>query len=189
MPRKADVVPFCPQTGIAAHASGLQDLFDQHHGSLQRFVRRLGVSEQNVQDILQDTYLRFIRQREAGIEIQSPFTYLCTTAANLVRDQTRKQLRQKQDMHQSDSEVLLIDENASPDRSAHTSRQLAKLKKALLALPPKKQRILLLNQYEGLSCREIAAKTGTPFRSVQRYLNEALRFCQSTLRDYHDRSQ
>ena len=184
-PDKARVLPFS-RPPAAADQHFVREVFERHHEALQRFILRLGVDVQNSLDITQEVYLRIARQNEPEKLKNAPRTYLYTIATNLVRDQIRKSHRQLEDQHTAQDESTLPADVAAPDDAADMYRKLEKLKQALLELPANKQRLLLLSRFHGLSCRQIAEQTGTPFRTVQRHLNDALLFCKSKLRYYRE---
>lgn len=185
MPRKAEVLPF-GHPGAVGDQHFVRDVFEKHHEALRRFILRLGVSEQNSQDIAQDVYLRLTRQNDPEKLRDAPRAYLYTIATNLVRDQIRKSRREAEERGSLEEEAIQPDDINTPDQEADVYRKLEHLKTALLELPPNKQKILLLNRFHGLSCRQIAEQTGIPFRTVQRYLNEALLYCKSKMRHYRE---
>ncbi len=72
-------------------------------------------------------------------------------------------------------------EAVDPQRQVETRDQLDHLVAALEQLPPACREAFLMNRIDGLTHAQIAAKLGISTKSVQRYIERALRHCLQEL--------
>jgi RNA polymerase sigma factor (sigma-70 family) len=156
-----------------------RDLYDKHHVALCRFLKKLGIAEDNMADIAQDVYVRVVRQNDPDKLADAPRSYLYMIATNLYRDIIRRNNRNLVNQHVEFDDEKSATTLTSPEIRSQSEESLERLKQAIRELSPKKRKVLLLQRFHNLTCQEISQDLGIPLRSVQRYLNEALAFCQS----------
>ncbi|MDR7383206.1 SigE family RNA polymerase sigma factor [Promicromonospora iranensis] len=115
------------------------------------------VAEELVQQALMKTYLAWPKARQG-----EPLAYARRVLANLRIDRWRRRRR----------EVLMASDTL-PDRSdgspgpADRHAERDRLSRALLTLPTKQRRIVVLRHLEGLSEREVADATGVSVGTVK----------------------
>ena len=148
--------------------------------ALGRFFRaRLG-SSGDVEDLLQDLYLK-IATLPAGPEVRDPRAYLYRLAANLVMDRWRSERRGaardgawRQVSHRLGTGEDLDDAPAADEIVAGRER-FARLLAALSRLPPKTQNVFRLHKFDGLSYAEVADRLGISRSSVEKHMMDSLR--------------
>jgi RNA polymerase sigma-70 factor (ECF subfamily) len=69
----------------------------------------------------------------------------------------------------------VIGEEIPADRELSARQELAQLKRALDALPPRCRQVLVLRKIEGLSQREVAMQMGITQATVEKQLAKAVR--------------
>ncbi len=148
-------------------------LFREYHGTLVRYLtRRLGDRDW-AEEVAQETFVRALRQSS----ISNERSWLFAVATNLVRDEARKQARQRQHLQllaaeererESDSEA------DAPEMSAADARDAACARRALDSLAERDRQALLLKA-EGLDYREIAEVLEIEKTSVGTTLSRARR--------------
>ncbi|MGH9867354.1 MAG: RNA polymerase sigma factor [Candidatus Polarisedimenticolia bacterium] len=143
-----------------ASASGMTEaqfraFYDQTAARIWSYLRRLTGSEALADDLLQDTYVRFLGSSFRAGEENQTLSYLYRIATNLVRDHARKHRR----------EVLV---ESAPEH-ASTPRADARLdmQRVFERLKPRERSLLWLAHVEGLSHEEISRRTGVAERSVR----------------------
>lgn len=67
----------------------VSDAWERHEGELFRFLRHRTHSDAEAQDVLQDVFLRALRQKNGLCGIDNPRAWLYTTARNLLVDRLR----------------------------------------------------------------------------------------------------
>jgi RNA polymerase sigma-70 factor (ECF subfamily) len=140
---------------------------------LERFLGRLRVREDDVEDVAQESVARLLRYRDS--EPPEAWTALLyRIAINVVRDRARR------DSHapRGDASGIAPDAIAaddSPEQHASDQQALARVRTAILALPPRCRAVYLMHRVEGLSYPEIARRCGISTKAVEKQMSSALR--------------
>jgi RNA polymerase sigma-70 factor (ECF subfamily) len=171
----------------AGDARAFEQLVRRHRAGVFNFLLRLSGQRQRAEDLLQETWIKVIRNA-AGWEPKAKFTtWLYTIARNLCMDALRKEgYRKAESLDASsgagDDERTLGERlpsgGAAPDREAHNAAMRPLIERALAALPAEQREVFVLREYCGTPFKEIAEVTGTPENTVKsrmRYALESLR--------------
>ena len=151
----------------------LADLAERYGPAVRAyFARRISVSA-DVEDLCQEVFIRLLKRAELGA-IDNAEGYIFQVAANVLRDRFRtagRRLTVVGDV--SDEESSLENEELSPERVLLGKEAVARMMRALLALPERTRMIVMLNRYELLSAREIAARLGVSVSLVEKEMMRA----------------
>jgi RNA polymerase sigma-70 factor, ECF subfamily len=126
-------------------------------------------------DVLQETYFRFLQRHPAGLPITETRAYLFRIATNLLRDRWRS----KQESQWP--------ENFDQSHACDVDTQLD-VHHVMQAMKPKERELLWLAYVEGMSHQEIAIATGLTSLSVRPLLFRARKKAASLLRPEGKRS-
>jgi RNA polymerase sigma-70 factor (ECF subfamily) len=138
-------------------------------------VRGFG-SRLAVDDVVQESFLRVLRAREAG-PLQSPRAFLFATARNLAVDSLRRHAVSRTDSLVEADLANVLDEHASiPDLVAR-SQEVALLSEAVQSLPARCRRVMTLRLVYSLTQREIGARLGISDRTVAAQIAIGTRKC------------
>jgi len=139
------------------------------------------------EDALQETFLRMLRYR--GVHDPGEIRALAfRVAASVVADRRRHAHAQQADRHCALEDQELVSADPQPDRVLAGQQQLALIKQAIAALPPRCRQAFLLHRFDGLSYREIARRTGTSERTVENQIAHALAVCRRVLGERRGRT-
>jgi RNA polymerase sigma-70 factor (ECF subfamily) len=161
-------------------AFDLGALIDEHQTALLQYVRRLINSREDVEDIVQDAFLRLHRQVEAdGIEsVNNPVSWLFRVAHNRAMDFRRKHKRRRDHLDRVTMQAQVHAERRHDDQQIDTElveRESIDAAMALLGeLPEEQQQIVTLKIMHGLTLREVGEVVGMPLGNVNYRLNKAL---------------
>lgn len=166
------------------NASAAQDLiaayFEQRE-SLGRFFRaRLG-AQADVEDLLQDLYLK-VSAVEPDRDVREPRAYLFRLASNLMMDRWRSGRRSavRDEAWRMATHATGLSEDVDDAPSAEDvvagRQRLAMLTKALPNLPQKTSTVFRLHKFDGLSYAEVAVRLGISRSSVEKHMMDALRY-------------
>jgi RNA polymerase sigma-70 factor (ECF subfamily) len=149
--------------------------FRASKAALRRFMWRFFPRGQDVDDLLQETFLRAYAA-EAQRTILLPRAYLFRTAKHVALNEIA---RRKNSATQAvedfdDPAVVGSDTQAGVEQQVEARQRLALFAEALAALPDQCRRVLVLKKIEGLSQREIAAKLGIAESTVEKHLAKGL---------------
>lgn len=153
--------------------SQIYELFVKHAKEIGAFIRKRGSDEQDVDDIVQESFIRLAQYAQAD-SIQNPRAFLFRTAANISVDLHRHgKVRQ---LHaEPDAEVdLVADTTLSPDRYWESQDSLEQLTQWLEELPELQRHAFMLYCVEGCTIAEIAARLKLSRSSVERYTKAAM---------------
>ena len=143
----------------------LQTLFVQHAHEISAYVRGRWPKEQDVNDIVQDAFLRLSQYPEPET-IQNPRAFLFQTAANLTVDRhRRRETRERHDEPEAEIDAV-ADPDLSPELYWQTQQQLQQFAVWLEELPELRRHAFVLYRLEGCSHAEIAARLGISVRYV-----------------------
>lgn len=158
------------------------DLFEGTHRGLAQHVSRFVSCPDDVQEVVQETYLKvFCTLRNEDLQEHSPKALLYVTARNIAISRLR---HLKVVAHKSDSvgiaETLRRDGNNTEDQ-ANRRQQFEILSSVVNALPPKCKRVITLRLANGLSQKAIGERLGIAVSTVEKHLAKGLRLCTEQL--------
>ena len=153
----------------------LDMLFRNEQHALVRFFTRYRASPEEAHDLAQETFLRLARVDAGGAaSILRPAQYLRRIARNLLKDRAIAARRHAAGAHVDATTVELVGADEVARLEARDS--LGRLDAAMAFLKPKTREIFMARHVEGLSCAEIAARTGLSVSGVEKQI--ALAFAQ-----------
>jgi RNA polymerase sigma-70 factor (ECF subfamily) len=140
---------------------------------LMQFLRNNWRDSGEIEDLLQDVYVRVFEAARREVPHQAK-SFVFTTARNLLINRFRRQqVVPIESVADLDALGVAIEEPA-PDRNLIARDELRKLQNALDRLPPRVREAVILKRIEGLSRREIAARMQIGEGTVKDYLAEAV---------------
>jgi len=168
----------CPNFNVSP-TDRLTRCFLEARDDLLRFLtRRAGRAA--AEDALQDVWLH-LRERSDPTTWREPRAVLFTTAANLATDFRRRDVRASRIFVREETQPDAASTQADPEAQAGATASLERLDAALRQLPQVCREAFLLNRLDALTHAEIAERLGVSTKSVQRYIERALRHCLEAL--------
>jgi RNA polymerase sigma-70 factor (ECF subfamily) len=132
---------------------------------LWAYLSRATGDSQAADDLLQETYYRFLRARVQFESEAHRRHYIFRIAANLVRDRYRRP--------RIDRSPLPDDLPAAPGNLAHETEQRTDLQRAMARLKPRERDLLWLAYGQGSTHEEIAGSLGLKTGSIKPLLFRA----------------
>jgi RNA polymerase sigma-70 factor (ECF subfamily) len=158
-----------------------EELFRRFAPFVARFLYRLGVSADGLDDLVQEVFLVVHRRGGYKAGPAKPTSYLATIAANAASVYRRR--RRVEQARSSDTEVEgLVSANKGPVQVLEVSERLQLLQAVLDRLEPDFRTTLILADIEGESCASIAASSGVPTGTIYWRLHEARKRFRRALR-------
>lgn len=152
-----------------------------HERSLRSFLRSRVPSAADVDDVVQDSYLKLL-QAKARVRIGSIRAMLFTIARNRAANLFRRQKFVSPVPVSELPEWQLIDDARDVAGSVNVQLQDALIAEAVAGLPARCREIFLLRVADGLSFAEIAAQLGLRETTVRTQVTRALEKCAAILR-------
>lgn len=144
---------------------------------LWAYLARVSGDRQSADDLLQETYYRFLKSGRAFASDDHRRHYLFRIATNLVLDGRRRP--------RNEAAGLPVESEAGAERTAVAGGQLdrVELSSAMARLTPRERALLWLAYAQGASHQEIAHETGLTSGSVKQLLFRARRRLSALLGD------
>lgn len=162
----------------------IERLYHQYRAGLANYIAGiLPGGQQDADVIIQETYIRLLRQSSLDHLEDNARAYIFTIATNLVRDSLRRHLRRFGDAHESLNEEELVSAEQSPPHNAQWQQSLDRLQLALRELKPITRQVFLLSRFEEMTYPEIAEALSISSRTVERHMSLAFKHLQKTLED------
>jgi RNA polymerase sigma factor (sigma-70 family) len=153
--------------------SRLDSFARRYYAPLASFFRKRTRNSPEVQDLVQQVFLRLAQSREVG-EIRDPDAYIFQTAANTLRDHYRHVFVRTRYLNESLATTDASASEFSSERVILGRERLARFTVELRQLPDRGRDILMLRCFEGLKNAEIARLHGISVRSVEKHIAKAL---------------
>ena len=165
-------------TGDKATMPSWDELVRQHADRVYRLAYRLSGSQQDAEDLTQETFIRVFR----SVKNYQPGTFegwLHRITTNLFLDMVRRRGRIRMEALPEDYDRVPADE-PDPEQIYHDARLGPDLQAALDSLPPEFRAAVVLCDVEGLSYEEIGATLGVKLGTVRSRIHRG----RQALRDY-----
>lgn len=146
-------------------------LVDAYARRLHGFLYRLTGSRQETEDLLQEVFLRLVRNISSYAHDGRFEAWLFRIAANLVRDRVRRKQRRpamivRASGENTDGANDAVDDLAGDEPSADANmlhgEAVDALNAALGQLSDAEREVVVMRHYSQMSFKEIAAETGVP---------------------------
>ena len=149
-----------------------------HESLLRSWLRGLFPSLPDMDDLVQESYVRLIRAREAG-KVSHAKAYLFTTARNAALDFFRRRKIISIDAVGDLSDSTVLDEGPSVADAVSRQQELDLLAEAVRGLPDRCRQTLTLRLLYGLSHKEIAVELKISEHTVKAQLAKGMRRCSA----------
>jgi len=151
-------------------------IFLANYEDFRRRLRRRLRSDDLVDDVLQETYLRVRRLEPDAGRTHHPTGYLFRMALNMATDHHRGSGRL---LSGDDIDELInsVDDGIDPYMVLSSRQEIDALSEALDALTRRQREILIAARVDGQSQADIAARYGISIRMVGKELKKALETC------------
>ncbi len=158
-------------------------LVERHGDELYAYLWRLLGDEADAQDCLQDSFLRALRAYPALRDTQHLRAWLYKIATNTARSWQQRAARLAR------REVELPEQLAAGggvEAAVAQRSQLAVLRSAVQALPPRQQAALMLRKYQELPYGEIATALGCSEAAARANVYQALKTLRQWFKENED---
>ena len=140
---------------LTGHVTQIAAAYDQHGRDIYSYARAVTRDDAAAEDVTQETFLRLVREANAGRLPEDPRAWLYTVASNLLRSRARRRIvadRWRSVFARPDSVASSEDEVLRRERRSELDRALAAL--------PTEHRMAFLLAASGFTGREVAAAIG-----------------------------
>lgn len=144
---------------------GFRMLVEKYHTSMYWHIRRMVVSHEDAQDVLQETFIRIFRYLGDFRAESSLTTWIYRIATN---ECIRFLDRQREELISSEEvQADLKDKLMASDYVDYEDAMQVKFQKAILTLPEKQRVVFNLRYYDELKYEEISRITGSKVETLK----------------------
>ena len=149
--------------------------------SLQAFLRRFLHRQQDIEDVVQEAYLKAYTA-EKSKDIEHPKAFLFTIAKNIAVNELRKKTVQITDYIEECKTLPSQTSESNLEHELEAQQSLGLYCEAVAALPERCRRVYLLRRVHGLRQQEIATSLGISLRMVEKHLQKGTLECRAFIR-------
>lgn len=150
--------------------------------ALRRYFGRQGCAPHEIDDLVQEVFLRIIQRGDAD-RVEQLDGYIFQTAASVLTDRHRRRRVRAADRHEPFEIEHHPRDDVSPDEVLLGREALGQVGAALLALPERTRQVFVLRRFEEMSFREIALRLGLSLSAVEKHMLRAVRSLKARLGD------
>lgn len=159
--------------------------------SLARVVMRI-VPPKEVEDIVQEAYVRVCQIERKGRDIKEPRAFLYKTARNLALDHLKRAETRlaisTEDLSESESREIESLADQTFDEVA-SDEEFSFFCKAVRELPVQCRRVFVLKKVYGYSQREIARQMSLSENTVEKHIALGIKRCAVYMQQYDEKYQ
>lgn len=152
---------------------------------LKKFLNRFFSSQQDIEDVVQEAYLRAYVAEQKKV-IDQPKAFLFTTARNIALTKLTEKSKQITDYLEDSLKPDDLEISPSADEIAEAQEQLSIYCAAVAALTGKCREAFLLRKVHGLAHKEIAKQMSLSISSVEKYLRTGALMCNTYIRNANE---
>jgi len=154
-----------------------------HDAMLRAWLHSRFPGESDIDDIVQETYLRTL-QAHAARNVSSVKAFVFATARNLAVDRVRRRnILRAEPLVDNEALSVLEESDGIPATVAH-NQELELLTEAIQTLPDRCRQIFTLRKVYGLSQRKIAEQLGLSENTVSAQLTIGVKKCMEFMLRY-----
>ena len=165
----------------------ISQVFLENSHFLKKFLGRFLSERQDIEDVVQETYLRAYKAEKHGDEssktIEYPKAFLFQIAKNIALTELSKKSRRITDYIEDVELSLVMDNGATTEEELEAREHIDIICEAVTSMPERRQRIYLMRKVHGASHKEIADSFGISIRAVEKHLLKAMLTCRDYIRE------
>jgi len=155
-----------------------REIYENHYKMIYRLAYRYSRSQQDAEDIMQDTFIKAFKGiRKFDFNISTNFSaWIYQIGYRCSMDYLRKRKRRRADLIDSLTDFHREPESqdSSPETSAITNQTMDQVKNALFILSPKQRVIFDLRHLQHKALREISERLQCSQSTVKKQLERAV---------------
>lgn len=153
---------------------------EPHDLRLRAYLRGSFPSVRDVDDVVQESYLRLWKARTFG-PVQSAKAFLFTISRRIALNVVRKNRNAPFVENGSAMALEALDEHPNASEALVARERIDLLANALMDLPPRCREVVILHKLKGYSQREVARRLGLSERTVETHVRVGVAKCHAYL--------
>jgi RNA polymerase sigma-70 factor, ECF subfamily len=159
--------------------AALDEIFNYYYPRLYNFSKRILKIEDEIDDILQDVFLKIWLNRNKLNNPETFNSFIFTITRNALLNLIRSNIN-NQAFKEEFSKRIISSEYVTQNEFEFKEIKTA-IDQIVSKLPEKRQKVFLLSRNEGLSNKEIAQKLNISEKTVEDHITHSIRFLKKSL--------
>lgn len=168
-------------TPSAEQARWFTEEVQPHETSLRAYLQRTFPTISDVDDLVQESYIRLLRARAAG-PVRSVKAFLFTTARHAAIDIFRRKKVVSIEAVEEIDALSVYREDIGVAEVVSQRQEIQLLSDAIRSLPERTRHVLTLRKLFGLPQKEIAIRLSISEHTVEAHVIKGMRRCRQYLR-------
>jgi RNA polymerase sigma-70 factor (family 1) len=161
--------------------SAVDELFAFYYPRLYHFSKSILKIENEIDDVLQDVFVKIWINRQKIGNAETFNSYLFTITRNEVLNLIRKNLKDRN--FRDELYLLSVAEEYHTQNSVEFEEIKSRIDQIVAALPEKRQKVFILSRSEGLSNKEISQRLNISEKTVEDHMTHSIRKIKQSLKD------
>ncbi|MGH7958299.1 MAG: RNA polymerase sigma factor [Opitutaceae bacterium] len=153
-----------------------------HDASLKSYLRGSFPTVRDVDDVVQESYLRIWKARAAQ-PIRSARAFLFTVARRLALDSIRRERTSLIDAVGDLSRLRVLYERPDAAEAAGMQEKIRLLADAVESLPARCREVVVLRKIQGIPQKEVATMLSLSEKTVESHFTRGMKRCEAHLRE------
>ena len=153
--------------------SNVAEIFSDIEASLSRFLLRFLDRPEDIQDVMQETYLR-VHKASNTRKIGAPVAYFYQAARNLALNEKARHHNSKTEFVTNYDDLPASHGSNVPELEVMIGEELAHAMAALERLSPRVRETYIMRKVHGFSQKETAKQLGISHRTVEKHVAKGL---------------
>jgi len=159
--------------------SALDEIFNHYYPRLYNFSKRILKIEDDIDDVLQDVFLKIWLNRGRINNHETFNSFIFTITRNALLNLLRSKLKDRT-FREEFSKKVIATEYLTEQPFDYEEIKTA-IDKIIVRLPEKRQKVFILSRSEGLSNKEIAQRLDISEKTVEDHITHSVRFLKKSL--------
>ncbi len=157
----------------ASDTDALAMLAREFHPSLLRYFSRRVRDQAEIEDLVQEVFVRLVRRRDA-LDMDRVRGYIFQTASSVLIDWLRQPAVKRAAVHQQFDADTHGGCAIAPDRVLQGRQDLQRAMDIVARLPERTHTVFILCRFEGMTYSEIAQCIGVSVSAVEKHMRRAM---------------
>lgn len=166
-------------SSTSRHQQQFDEFYKENYRWLHHWLCKTLRSHANVEDILQDTFLKILVAPHLIEQIKQPRPYLVTTARNIIINQARRKKIEEEYIKILSEQAEEFDH--SPEHMVLVIETLHLVANALSSLEKRHQQVLIMHYIDGISQVDLAKHFNVCRKTIQNDLMKAIIGCHRNI--------
>jgi RNA polymerase sigma factor (sigma-70 family) len=140
---------------------------------MNRVLSRRGRKREEIEDLMQDAFVRLLEYCEKGVEVREPEAVLVRTVQRLSLNFDRDERRELY-VEEAVDRLPLVDFSPSPEEVLAGEQCLDRARKVLDSVGRRTREVFFMQRLEGLSYAQIARQMRLPVSTVEKHMARAM---------------